>query len=577
MALEPKTITVLDAHGKKSTESVANDFEFNGLTADYNVRCLVTNDSVQKKIRGFTSLVEGGTYTLGPPNHDAPLPKKFRAMTYVKGVDPNGPFTLKRKAVIELVLSKLQRSAMVVMKGPAGLGKSSIMNLVANLLTESSSNYGFSGSQYTFMEKEGLAPRDQLNDALRKLGDFAPDSLPRILLCDDIQNVPHSFWEKLHTEADWFTNNNVRILAATTRRCSSDPASPTFPTESTVNFEQLRFSEEEFDTYSDLYLPFKNNIGLLGEEGLESVLKAAREQCAGHLYAFQVTIDALDDMCNKSENREPGLLISMLLSRKFLDAVYTRIWLPRNDSVTITEHRFLQSAMVRESEKLSVDLQITLMKMYFLQDSNQMLVERSWSEVKKEATFPLASRRLHSLIFECRGEDNFQSKDVLDLVLQTLKGFKRVDLEQAATSSSAAFPREGALQLMFFRSITSLLPASTEVVAEMLAILPDRGDGKKGELDFYVNSGYYYGIELMRDGGSFEGHKERFQSPKRGNKNRGNYFTPLIRDFLIVDFRGLDFQPKKHDKFRLNVSFSADFASCALQCGTKDLGTINFT
>jgi hypothetical protein len=38
----------------------------------------------------------------------------------------------------------------------------------------------------------------------------------------------------------------------------------------------------------------------------------------------------------------------------------------------------------------------------------------------------------------------------------------------------------------------------------MSAILPDRGDRNRGALDFYVNSAYFYGIELMRHGSSFK-------------------------------------------------------------------------
>ena len=505
------------------------------------------------------------------------LSKKRRPLTYIKGVDPNGIFTLKREILINLILTKLKNRALVVLKGPAGVGKSSIMNLVANLI-ESSTDHGFSQSQYTFMEREGLTPLAQLNIALLKIGLSDPNSLPRILLCDDIQNVPALFWEKLHTDTEWFTKHNVRILAATTRRCSSDPASPVLSTECTINFDLLRFTEDEFDTFSALYLPYTNHIKDLPKEDLDMVLNAAREQCAGHLYAFQCTIDSLDEFCSRTENKRPDRLITLLLSKAFLDSVYTRIWIPRADNFSITERNTLQRAMVRDSEKLlSVDLQITLMRMYFLQDSSQVLFDRSWSEVKKEATFPLAARRLYSMMFDCRGDESFPVDGILDLAVKTLERFKGLDLQQAATASPTEFPKEGPLQQMFLRSMTSLLPATTEVVAEISAILPDRGDQKRGELDFYVNSEYHYGIELMREGSSFKEHKERFQSPKPGNNNQGKYFTPLIKEFLIVDFRGPNFKAKKHDEFRLIVSFSKDYTSCVLQHGAKQVGTIQFT
>jgi hypothetical protein len=65
--MAPKKITVVDAGGGDSNESVANDTEFKALIDDYQVRFLTTTDSHRTKIRGFESLVDGGKYALGPP------------------------------------------------------------------------------------------------------------------------------------------------------------------------------------------------------------------------------------------------------------------------------------------------------------------------------------------------------------------------------------------------------------------------------------------------------------------------------------------------------------------------------
>ena len=64
--------------------------------------------------------------------------------------------------------------------------------------------------------------------------------------------------------------------------------------------------------------------------------------------------------------------------------------------------------------------------------------------------------------------------------------------------------------MAFQRKVTSSLPASTEIVPETSAMIPDRGDRKQSELDFYVNHGDVFGIKLMRDGGNFKEHKGRF-------------------------------------------------------------------
>lgn len=219
------------------------------------------------------------------------------------------------------------------------------------------------------------------------------------------------------------------------------------------------------------------------------------------------------------------------------------------------------------------------MKIYFLQDTGQDLKERSWSEMKQEMTFNLASRRLYRFLFPASGAEDYKANSLVDLVLDTLKKFRSELLQDASSASvEKKFPKEGALQQMFFSAITSILPPTTEVVSEMSAVLPDHGDKKRGELDFYFNSGYYYGIELMRDGGNFKEHKERFLEPcsDNHNPNKGKYYTPKIKDYVIMDFRGEAFQEKNKDQFRLIVRFAADYSSCQLSLGEEDLGKIVF-
>ena len=122
---------------------------------------------------------------------------------------------------------------------------------------------------------------------------------------------------------------------------------------------------------------------------------------------------------------------------------------------------------------------------------------------------------------------------------------------------------------MFFVSITNISPATTEVVAEVSAILPNRGDHNQGELDFYANSSYFYCIELMREGNDFPEHKARFLKG-------GKHYTPLIKEFVIVDFRGPGFrQARNADQFiRPIVSFNENYSSCSVSAGGKCLGKV---
>ena len=70
----------------------------------------------------------------------------------------------------------------------------------------------------------------------------------------------------------------------------------------------------------------------------------------------------------------------------------------------------------------------------------------------------------------------------------------------------------------------------------------------------------------MHDRGNFKEHKkERFLKPIPGqpsDSRRGEYFTPKIQDFHVVDFRKAGFRARDKDEFRLVIVFDASFAGC---------------
>lgn len=488
----------------------------------------------------------------------------------MKGIDPESPLAIAREPLVLRILKLASQHELVLLKGPAAVGKSSIMNLTEFYCgtNETTDELFVPTTGYTFMEKEedSKPALEQLNDALAKLPPLPESHGYRILFCDDIQNVVSSFWEKL-VNLDFLKKNKLRIVGATTRRCASDPASPMLGTDALVTFSDLRLSSEEVKEFLLKFLKTKHNVSRLAEEDKQMVINATLDQCSGHVYAIMVPLDKLDDFAQLPSNFDAKLMISHLLSNDFLKHTYTRIWPKNMDNFTPAMRLELENAMLNDT-LVSTELQSLLLKIYFLQDANQSTEPRPWSTIKQEVSFKLSARRLYSSLFVTRAPEDTAVESIEHLVSLSLSKFKRENLLQSAKASdSKAFPKEGSLQQMFFVGLTSSLPASTEVVAEMSAILPKRGRRKRGELDFYVNSGYYYGIELMRQGNNFKEHKERFLEPISGqpvSSDRGKYFTPKIKAFRVVDFEAAGFEAKDKDESRLLVVFSEDYSGCTL-------------
>ena len=62
--MAPKTITVVDASNSERKKRLSNEDGYRNLLSEFRVTCLKEGDGVE--IEDFESLVNGGTYTLGP-------------------------------------------------------------------------------------------------------------------------------------------------------------------------------------------------------------------------------------------------------------------------------------------------------------------------------------------------------------------------------------------------------------------------------------------------------------------------------------------------------------------------------
>ena len=87
---------------------------------------------------------------------------------YIKGVDPESNATLKRERLIGRVLERCSRAEFILLKGPAAVGKTSVMILVDHFC-RTNAEYILGGEPrqtpftfYTWMERDGKPAEDQL-------------------------------------------------------------------------------------------------------------------------------------------------------------------------------------------------------------------------------------------------------------------------------------------------------------------------------------------------------------------------------------------------------------------------------
>jgi DNA polymerase III delta prime subunit len=486
------------------------------------------------------------------------------------GVVVTASNTLPRSKLVTEIIQASERDPFVILKGPPGCGKTSLLMLLEHELLRQGRNV--IKIDMPDQDSGGLTGQATIEHAVSIELDRQPwvqGDPDRILLCDEIHRLyKKKFWDKFIKSA-YLTKHHVHIIGAATRRYITKSASPVAATK--FDFDKLRLSHEEstqlIRSVVDACLPSLRQA-FQNERCFEDVAAAVNEQCAGHAFAITHSLRALDDHARLLRNKSSEVLIAELLSRRVASS-YTRIWTSNSMEQFPKKVRDeVQAAYLDDSKRVSTIVQESLNKLFITygQDTRP----KKWGQLKESFISPLACRRFMNFAFTYGGPDGYVPKTIKELVLAALAKFRRILVKNNNKASTTnELGKEGGLQHMFFAALVEVLPPSTEVVSEMSAILPKRKGHAKGELDFYVNSVLYFGIELMRGGKRLAEHLARFESTGT-HKSTGKYFTPKIKEHCVVDFVLPGFKPRKWPKGRLVVEFKKRFRGATLWEGSYE-------
>jgi hypothetical protein len=129
-------------------------------------------------------------------------------------------------------------------------------------------------------------------------------------------------------------------------------------------------------------------------------------------------------------------------------------------------------------------------------------------------------------------------------------------------TTGQAFPKEAVFQHLLMEGLASCTPPTCAICPELSDIFPvnDKGPNGRisGEIDFYLNGNYRWGIELLIKGSEVKGHMDRFSK-------KGKYHALKVKDYVVIDFRpATDVEKVRRYKHRITVIFDdvQNFASC---------------
>jgi hypothetical protein len=157
--------------------------------------------------------------------------------------------------------------------------------------------------------------------------------------------------------------------------------------------------------------------------------------------------------------------------------------------------------------------------------------------------------------------------DFKSFLLATFAAMNAKTLQNSYGTGKDGRLLERTWQMEFYRAATQVLPVD-------VFISPDVGAhfGSRGSLDFYVDDGRNWAIELLRDGNEALNHQKRFEPGGLYNGIR-----EAAKEWAIIDIRSPDISlPRMNDDHWIYVRCQKGFESVTVEFeGTEEPITIH--
>lgn len=270
--------------------------------------------------------------------------------------------------------------------------------------------------------------------------------------------------------------------------------------------------------------------------------KAIFRLTEGHIGMISLTLGAIEDKFKYMAGLDPSVVDNTQIYRylnsfEFIAKILSHRAAPSLVNLTKAEHDFLQTLLLNRKASLRTtsqgDLANSLIKKNLIrfvdEDQSKMFATGSSEEVCFISSL-VELVCFHKLLGSERPKEVPSSLE--DCVLKILSLIKPSFLKNSKGFGTKKRLNERSWQMEFYRVATSVLPQQHHISADLQRInVTETSDGEElgGALDFYINDGLDWAIELLREGDRMEKHSERFTN--------GNYLKLNPKAYVLLDFR----------------------------------------
>jgi hypothetical protein len=482
----------------------------------------------------------------------------------INGLDLNS-FHLPRVHLVQQMVKLLERERFVLISSSAASGKTSLLQLFMAKTKGTKCTYIslLEGGRNAFdlLKSAGV----DLKDKVCKLGQN--EGIVDVVMLDDSQNKydETDFWKKLIKESPTWLPRNLSFVISATYMLSPSSESP-------VEFESLnRIARKDMLLGVDEYQVFMESpLGLPKTMGTPTILNVIWNECGGLIGAVRLSVQYILSIFNKDETPPESGILREYFSSKLVEGMVRCFGSTHSKPVSKDLENCLVNCFLGGIHWLAHPGEVE--KTQLIQLKKCGILEVTGHGVG--FTSPLARRFYAQLLFPNRSAESEKPNTLLGLTIKTI-GSMSASLLRNSVTRSDSFPKEAVFQHLFMVALAQSTPPDCMIYPELSEVFPDPQAEIEtivpapitrisGEIDFYLDGEYHWGIELLVKGDRIQEHVERFS-------RNGKYHALATEDHIIIDFRPCPVSKKIHRYTKkLTVFFENDFSKCFYLYGDVD-------
>ncbi|PKC55118.1 hypothetical protein RhiirA1_446908 [Rhizophagus irregularis] len=430
------------------------------------------------------------------------------------------------KSIVDFV----RKHRVVLLRSPPSSGKSTVGQTLRDFFE--------SLSDGVYINLAGMCGKDEIYNS-NKFDNYWKKMIGRswteiseckeeiYVIIDEIQviygNGAPFFWGSLKTILSSESNTrDIHIVLLGVYHPNVEPISTPLDLHCTLSLNVLLLTWEEFSQLVTKFIQRHVTLGSMNFIIPDPVRRALYNVTAGHVGLCRFVLRVLRDQFRENGKTVEMLqyLASTLLFNGMIGCARAFYW-TRDWKVNKPETEFIRNKLLQPNTPFSGNLLDPVIKKFIKMG---LITTINTNDERLTFSAPIMRSVLSNYLFKAPLNVNQSPSSTFDeFLLRTIERMSSSTLKESLGKGSYLYERTW--QMEWFRTAKTVIPENASVSSDVGGSF-----GSVGFLDFYVDNGHCWGVELTREGEKLKKHAERFESD-------GIYAEIPLKQWAILDFR----------------------------------------